>query len=1556
MESSTQKSVFVLVVIGVLFFGGLSITTAQTVRFIVTGDTRGGDNGVNTTILGEIADATIAEGADFILFTGDLVNGSGDQATLESQLTTWRNTMQDVYDTGIGVYPCRGNHDTGSKAAWDNVFTGAYALPNNGPAGEENITFSFTQDNVFVVGLDQYVTDARVNQTWLDAQFASNEQPHVFAFGHEPAFSVQHSDCLDDYPSDRNTFWSSIAAEGGRTYFAGHDHFYNHTRLDDGDADPDDDLHQYIVGSGGAPLYDWNYSYDGDNGSWTPQLIHHEKEYGYVLVEIDGSSATLTWKHRVPPGVYETNGDTFTYSAGAPSSFTAYNDLAWGTGQLDTNITKMTSPVDGTPGLPSDGNLVDYSTGLPTDVKLTVTGGVFIVANATQGSEPDSGTDAYNYFNGKVSSLGAISYNNTAPPAGNLVLTLTGMDPNEKYDLVFYANRDGYAWDRASLVTISGADAFTNSSSVATDNPTGTSGTIFDGPTDASTRLPADNGTRGYVACFTDVNSGSDGEVVLTVSFDGTGGNEYKGKYASALMVKQVVPAQPAPASFKAYVDLRAQSGDNNHSNVLAIEPTLPDTQPIDPATDWVLKDIDTGADLPVTMDVNMQVQYPTTNGADSAGGTDADDIFGGIVDGVGGYEIVDGSGDYVTVTFSNLEADAEYEVSLTHNRDNTGYTDRASRCTITGADTYTNASSTGVVVNGPNSVSFSTGNNDANGYVAKWTGVTDADGSFSVTTVQDTAWAGSKGYAMTSVLLEKVEQIEEPNEFTAYNDLAWGTGQLATNITKMTSPDDGTPGLPSSGYLVDCDTGVPTDINLTVAGGKFVVANATQGSEPSSGTDAYNYFNGEVSSLGAISYAAGDLVLTLTGMDPNKAYDLVFYGNRASYSWDRASLVTISGANAFINASSTATDNPTGTGGTIFDGPTDTSTRLPADNGTRGYIAYFTDVNSGSDGEVVLTVSFDGTAGNEGKGKYASAFMLKQSVPEPEATLPILVGDTWKFFKGTSEPPANWADANFDDSSWQKGPTGIGYADGDDATFLGDMQNNYISVYARKDFNVPDPNAVYRLLFSMDYDDGFVAYLNGTEIARANVTSSPPAYNTAADADHEASGGGSTAQPVEYFEVNELLLQAGNNVLAFQGHNKSISSSDFSMIPALETTLHDWIAYADLNWQSPDPNHNILWLVPTTIGTPWTPPLLDPCEGLVLMDLDTGAALPVTMSIDLDVRYATDNGADSDPGTDADDIFGGIVGSIGGYELDGPNFVTVTFDNLNPDKKYFVAVTYNRNGGSGYTDRATEFTLSGADDYTEASSTGVVVNSPNSVSFSTGNNTANGYIAKWTGVTAGDGSFSITAEHDAGYGGSKGYAMTSIMLQQFILDSDGDGVPNDSDNCPDTYNPDQNDVDADGIGDLCDNCLNTSNPDQNDIDADSVGDECDNCPDDANPDQNDVDADGIGDLCDNCLNTSNPDQNDVDIDDVGDKCDNCPDTYNPNQVDTDGDGIGDECECYAANIDESGYVNFKDFAIVGANWMDVGPSLPGDTNRDEVVDANDLAQVAQWWLKECIY
>lgn len=94
-------------------------------------------------------------------------------------------------------------------------------------------------------------------------------------------------------------------------------------------------------------------------------------------------------------------------------------------------------------------------------------------------------------------------------------------------------------------------------------------------------------------------------------------------------------------------------------------------------------------------------------------------------------------------------------------------------------------------------------------------------------------------------------------------------------------------------------------------------------------------------------------------------------------------------------------------------------------------------------------------------------------------------------------------------------------------------------------------------------------------------------------------------------------------------------------------------------------------------------------------------------------------------------------------------------------------------------------------------------------------------------------------------------------------------------------------DTDGDGFPDNWDNCPTTPNPDQADPDQDGFGSACDNCPDTANLDQADLEGDGLGDLCDD----------DDDGDDVPDSEDLCPRAYDPAQTDTDGDGIGDACQ-----------------------------------------------------------
>jgi hypothetical protein len=157
--------------------------------------------------------------------------------------------------------------------------------------------------------------------------------------------------------------------------------------------------------------------------------------------------------------------------------------------------------------------------------------------------------------------------------------------------------------------------------------------------------------------------------------------------------------------------------------------------------------------------------------------------------------------------------------------------------------------------------------------------------------------------------------------------------------------------------------------------------------------------------------------------------------------------------------------------------------------------------------------------------------------------------GALFNYLIPTSEPPSNWTDPDFQDSSWAQGTSGFGYDDGDDAT---EVPTGTRSVYTRISFQVTDLEALTQLVLDMDYDDGFVAYINGNEVARANITGVPPAFDSGTFTDHEAKIYRGDV-PERFSIANpQTVLQEGYNTLAIQVHNVSEWSSDMTLIPFL--------------------------------------------------------------------------------------------------------------------------------------------------------------------------------------------------------------------------------------------------------------------------------------------------------------------------------------------------------------------------------------------------------------------
>jgi len=169
------------------------------------------------------------------------------------------------------------------------------------------------------------------------------------------------------------------------------------------------------------------------------------------------------------------------------------------------------------------------------------------------------------------------------------------------------------------------------------------------------------------------------------------------------------------------------------------------------------LYDLATGEDMGVTValtengGVNWQVE-PSAAGSDCAIGTDAYDTFSGIAD-MTGVIYYGAAGWWVDVTFAGLDPATEYTFATSSARN--AYSDRLTIYTLSGADTYTNASTEGVTVLADNKVRFNTGNNHNEGYVARWTGITTADGTFSVRAEADPSSPNGRAYAFDVFMLE---------------------------------------------------------------------------------------------------------------------------------------------------------------------------------------------------------------------------------------------------------------------------------------------------------------------------------------------------------------------------------------------------------------------------------------------------------------------------------------------------------------------------------------------------------------------------------------------------------------------------------------------------------------------------------------------------------------------------------------------------------------------------------------------------------------------------------
>ena len=160
----------------------------------------------------------------------------------------------------------------------------------------------------------------------------------------------------------------------------------------------------------------------------------------------------------------------------------------------------------------------------------------------------------------------------------------------------------------------------------------------------------------------------------------------------------------------------------------------------------------------------------------------------------------------------------------------------------------------------------------------------------------------------------------------------------------------------------------------------------------------------------------------------------------------------------------------------------------------------------------------------------------------------------------GGSQLDRAWTAVDYDDSAWTELTTPLGYErkSGYEELIQGDVEASIYdintSLYMRQAFSADNPDSVYSIRLAMQYDDGFVAYINGTEVTRRYAPEDLAWTSAATDAHKD------TLAVVPEENIIDMtrfpgVLRSGTNVLAIHTLNDTIKSSDFLMSPNLQVS-----------------------------------------------------------------------------------------------------------------------------------------------------------------------------------------------------------------------------------------------------------------------------------------------------------------------------------------------------------------------------------------------------------------
>lgn len=232
--------------------------------FAILGDTQRFQFGDVNGGLQKAVKNVSAKNVDLVMATGDLL--SSCEKGCVNKLNEWKKTLGLLVSK---TYVTMGNHDRTGKEDADKAWQESFALPQNGPSGYKEFTYSFDFKNTHFIVLNsakpkEHVVN-KVQRDWLEADLIANKKENTFVFFHEPAYPVSNKidEGLDVEKKDRDALWGILSRYNVTAVFSGHEHIFSRKKIGS--------IYQFVFGNTDSFNHDTpkagmaEFSYVGEN-------------------------------------------------------------------------------------------------------------------------------------------------------------------------------------------------------------------------------------------------------------------------------------------------------------------------------------------------------------------------------------------------------------------------------------------------------------------------------------------------------------------------------------------------------------------------------------------------------------------------------------------------------------------------------------------------------------------------------------------------------------------------------------------------------------------------------------------------------------------------------------------------------------------------------------------------------------------------------------------------------------------------------------------------------------------------------------------------------------------------------------------------------------------------------------------------------------------------------------------------------------------------------------------------------------------------------------------